>query len=106
MGIDKTPELEKRNFVLYYDGSSSWEVTRVEVIDFLTERNLLKNYEEITKGLGGEAVYLVSHSEGGAFAAGVADYLYSKDIKLVSIYSCLRMKVMNFLLILRFRVIS
>lgn len=24
----------------------------------------------------------MSHSEGGAFAAGVADYLYSKDIKI------------------------
>ena len=79
----KTPELEKRNFVLYYDGSSSWGGDQSGGDRFSNGKKFAeKNYEEITKGLGGEAVYLVSHSEGGAFAAGVADYLYSKDIKI------------------------
>ena len=34
------------------------------------------NYNEIIKGLGKEAFYIVSHSEGGAYASGMADYLF------------------------------
>ena len=41
-----------------------------------------QHFNEITKGLGGNEVYLISHSEGGACAAGVAKYLIEKEIKI------------------------
>ncbi len=41
-----------------------------------------KHFDEIEKGLGGQQVFLISHSEGGACAAGVAKYLTEKGISV------------------------
>lgn len=72
-------ELEKRNYILYYDGSSDHAFDQSGQDRFNNGRKFAKdNYHEIIKGLGGEAIYLVSHSEGCAYAAGMADYLFEK----------------------------
>ncbi len=39
-----------------------------------------ENYEKFIYGLGNESVFLISHSEGGAFAAGIAKYLIEKGL--------------------------
>lgn len=45
----------------------------------------MKNYDDLVKGMKkGETFKFVSHSEGGAFAAGMAAYLISKDQKVES----------------------
>jgi hypothetical protein len=76
-------ELEKMNFVLYYDGSSYFAGDQSGGDRFANGRKFAaENYKEIIHGLGGEAIYFVSHSEGGAYAAGMADYLYSKGHKI------------------------
>ena len=72
-------ELEKRNYILYYDGSSNAAVDQSGADRFNNGRKFVEdNYKEIMKGLGKEAVYLVSHSEGGAYASGMADFLFEK----------------------------
>lgn len=75
--------LENENFILYYDGSSYAGGDQSGSDRFANERQFAQeNFEEITNGLGGNEVYLISHSEGGAYAAGMADYLYEKGIKI------------------------
>lgn len=72
-------ELEERNYILYYDGSSYAGGDQSGTDRFNNGRKFAEdNYKEIIKGLGKETVYLVSHSEGGAYASGMADYLYEK----------------------------
>ena len=72
-------ELEKRNYILYFDGSSDHAFDQNGKDRFNNGRKFAEdNYTEITQGLGNESVYLVSHSEGGAYAAGVADYIHEK----------------------------
>jgi hypothetical protein len=76
-------ELEKQKFILYYDGSSYAGGDQSGSDRFNNGRKFAEeNYKEIIQGLGNEAIYLVSHSEGGAFAAGMADYLYKKGHKI------------------------
>lgn len=41
-----------------------------------------ENFEKITENLGNNKIYLISHSEGGAFAVGVAKYLVEQGIKI------------------------
>ena len=70
-------ELEKRNYILYYDGSSNAAVDQSGSDRFNNGWKFAEdNYNEIIKGLGKEAFYIVSHSEGGAYASGMADYLF------------------------------
>jgi hypothetical protein len=81
--IDNVPlqdtDLEDRNFILYFDGSSYAGGDQSGSDRFANGKKFAEeNYAEITKGLGGHSIYLVSHSEGGAYAAGIADYLYNK----------------------------
>jgi hypothetical protein len=72
-------ELEKSDYILYYDGSSNAAVDQSGADRFNNGRKFVEdNYKEIIKGLGKEAVYLVSHSEGGAYASGMADFLFEK----------------------------
>lgn len=76
-------ELEKRNYILYYDGSSKAAVDQSGSDRFTNGRKFAEdNYKEVTKGLGKEAIYLVSHSEGGAYASGMAEFLFEKGIKI------------------------
>ncbi len=42
----------------------------------------LENFKKITKNLGEKKVYIISHSEGCAFAAGVAKCLMEKGVKV------------------------
>lgn len=42
----------------------------------------LKNFKEITQNIGDKKVYIISHSEGCAFAAGVARYLMEKGVQV------------------------
>lgn len=75
----KPNELEKSNYILYYDGSSNAAVDQSGADRFNNGRKFAEdNYKEIIKGLGKETVYLVSHSEGGAYASGMADFLFEK----------------------------
>jgi hypothetical protein len=79
----KNDELEKKNFILYYDGSSNWGADQSGGDRFSNGKKFAeKNFAEIIKGLGDNKVYFISHSEGGAYAAGMADYLHSKGIKI------------------------
>ncbi len=72
-------ELEKRNYILYYDGSSDHLFDQSGQDRFNNGKQFAQdNYQEIIQGLGNESIYLVSHSEGGAYAAGMADYLYEQ----------------------------
>lgn len=72
-------ELEDKNYILYYDGSSYAGGDQSGTDRFANGRKFAEdNYKEIIKGLGKEAIYLVSHSEGGAYAAGMADFLFEK----------------------------
>lgn len=41
-----------------------------------------KNYDNIIFGLQKEKVFLISHSEGGAYAAGIAKYLFERGISI------------------------
>jgi hypothetical protein len=76
-------ELEKQNFILYCDGSSYAGGDQSGGDRFKNGNKFAQdNFDEITKGLGGQDVFFVSHSEGGAYAAGMADYLFSKGIKI------------------------
>ena len=75
----KPEELEKRNYILYYDGSSNLGFDQSGIDRFSNGRKFAEdNYKNIIEGLGNEAIYLVSHSEGGAYAAGMADFLLEK----------------------------
>jgi hypothetical protein len=79
----KDTDLENRKYILYYDGSSYFAGDQSGSDRFNNGKKFAKeNYKEIIQGLGGESIYLVSHSEGGAYAAGMADYLYSKGHKI------------------------
>jgi hypothetical protein len=79
----KDTDLENRKYILYYDGSSNFAGDQSGSDRFNNGKKFAEeNYNEIIKGLGGESIYLVSHSEGGAYAAGMADYLYSKGHKI------------------------
>lgn len=42
----------------------------------------LENFKEITQNVGDKKVYIISHSEGCAFAAGVAQFLMEKGVKI------------------------
>lgn len=42
----------------------------------------LENFKKITQNIGDKKIYLISHSEGCAFAAGVAKYLMEKGVKV------------------------
>lgn len=42
----------------------------------------LENFKEITQNIGDKNVYIISHSEGCAFAAGVAKCLIEKGVKV------------------------
>lgn len=76
-------ELEKKNYILYYDGSSKAGFDQSGADRFANGRKFAEeNFEETTNGLAGNEIYLVSHSEGGAYAAGMADYLHEKGIKI------------------------
>lgn len=75
--------LEDNKYLLYYDGSSNWGLDQSGNDRFTNGRKFAEeSFDEITKGLGKNEVFLVSHSEGGAFAAGMADYLHEKGIKI------------------------
>jgi hypothetical protein len=79
----KNNELEQKKYILYYDGSSKFGGDMSGQERFTAGKKFAKdNFGEITKGLGGQNVFLVSHSEGGAYAAGMADYLHSQGIKI------------------------
>jgi hypothetical protein len=79
----KTDELEKQKFILYYDGSSYAGGDQSGSDRFNNGKKFAEeNYKEITQGLGNESVYIVSHSEGGAYAAGMAEFLYKKGHKI------------------------
>ena len=41
-----------------------------------------ENFDQIVKGVGNHEIFLISHSEGGACATGVAKYLLEKGIKV------------------------
>ncbi|TBX66130.1 hypothetical protein EZL74_11110 [Flavobacterium silvisoli] len=72
-------ELEKKNYILYYDGSSKLAVDQSGADRFKSGYDFASaNYTDIIKGLGNDAIYFVSHSEGGAYAAGMADFLFQK----------------------------
>ena len=76
-------ELETKNFVLYYDGSSYAGGDQSGKDRFTNGRKFAEgNFEEITNGLAGNEIYFISHSEGGAYAAGMADYLHEKGVKI------------------------
>ncbi|OWP82659.1 hypothetical protein BWK59_14685 [Flavobacterium davisii] len=76
-------ELEQKKYILYYDGSSNYAGDMSGQDRFKAGEKFAKdNFDEITKGLGGQEVFLVSHSEGGAYAAGMADYLHNHGIKI------------------------
>lgn len=76
-------ELEDKKFIIYYDGSSYAGGDQSGSDRFSNGKKFAEeNYKEIIKGLGGELIYLVSHSEGGAYAAGVADFLHRKGHKI------------------------
>ena len=76
-------DLENKNFILYYDGSSNWGLDQSGANRFANGREFAEeNFNEITKGLGNSPLYFISHSEGGAYASGMADYLHSKGIKI------------------------
>jgi hypothetical protein len=78
-----TNELEQKRYILYYDGSSDYAADMSGQDRFTAGKQFAKdNFDKITKGLGGQDVFFVSHSEGGAYAAGMADYLHSKGIKI------------------------
>ena len=78
-----TNELEFKNHILYYDGSTYFAGDMSGQDRFKAGEKFAKdNFDEITKGLGGQEVFLVSHSEGGAYAAGMADYLHNHGIKI------------------------
>jgi hypothetical protein len=78
-----TNELEQKKYILYYDGSSNYAGDMSGQQRFAAGKQFAqKNFHEITKGLGGQDIFFVSHSEGGAYAAGMADYLHSKGIKI------------------------
>lgn len=68
---------------LYIDGSSSWGGSesgaerKSRGYDYCKE-----NINEIKKGLGKEKIYLISHSEGGALAAGICKYLSEQGIEI------------------------
>ncbi|MBB6369166.1 hypothetical protein [Chryseobacterium shigense] len=68
---------------LYVDGSSSWggsesgSERKTRGYDYCKE-----NFNEIKKGLGKEKIYLISHSEGGAHAAGICKYLSEQGIEI------------------------
>jgi hypothetical protein len=81
--IFNTNELEQKKYILYYDGSSNYAGDMSGQDRFAAGKQFAQdNFYEITKGLGGQDVFFVSHSEGGAYAAGMADYLHSKGIKI------------------------
>jgi hypothetical protein len=71
------------SIVKYSDGSSAWGGSESG-----SERKSRgykygkDNFDDIINGLGKNKVYLVSHSEGGALAAGVAKYLSEKGIEI------------------------
>lgn len=76
-------ELETKNFVLYYDGSSYAGADQSGKDRFANGRKFAEeNFEEITNGLAGNEIYFISHSEGGAYASGMADYLHEKGITI------------------------
>ncbi|MFV0531971.1 MAG: hypothetical protein ACK5MD_11125 [Flavobacteriales bacterium] len=76
-------ELENKNYILYYDGSSKVGFDQSGKSRFENGKKFAEeNFEEITNGLGGNEIYLVSHSEGGAYAAGMIDYLHEKGIAI------------------------
>jgi len=67
----------------YIDGSSFAGGTESGSQRKIRGYNYAKqHFNEIIKGLGGNEIYLISHSEGGACAAGVAQYLIEKGIKI------------------------
>ncbi|MGO3183409.1 MAG: hypothetical protein ACTIJ9_11310 [Aequorivita sp.] len=71
--------LEQKGLILYYDGGSSYGGDQSGSDRFNNGRTFAEeHYEDIKIGIGKESFYLVSHSEGGAYAAGIADYLYEK----------------------------
>jgi hypothetical protein len=75
--------LEQKGYVTYLDGSSQWGFDESGEQRFIRGSKYAKdNYNELTSGIGKNKVYLVSHSEGCAFAAGVADFFHSKGIKI------------------------
>ncbi|WP_264551495.1 hypothetical protein [Flavobacterium sp. N2038] len=79
----KTSTLEEKGYILYYDGSSDHAFDQSGQDRFKNgEKFAEDNFKEITQGLGNEAVYLVSHSEGGAYASGIADYLNKNGCKV------------------------
>lgn len=68
---------------IYIDGSTKWGGDE--------NGNQRKNrgyqyaqehFKEIAKGIGTRKIYIISHSEGGAFAAGIAKYLIEKGIEV------------------------
>jgi hypothetical protein len=67
----------------YIDGSSLWGGSESGSERKIRGYNYSKkHFDEIIEGIGDNKVYLISHSEGGACAAGVAKYLIEKGIKV------------------------
>ena len=76
-------ELEIKNFVLYYDGSSYAGADQSGKDRFENGRKFAEeNFEEMTNGLAGNEINFISHSEGWAYAAGIADYLHEKGVEI------------------------
>jgi hypothetical protein len=74
-------ELQKDPY--FIDGSSLWGGSESGGERKERGYNYAKdNFSEIVKGLGGQPIFLISHSEGGACAAGVARYLIEKSINI------------------------
>lgn len=75
--------MKKSSVFIVGDGSSKAGFDQSGADRFSNGRKFAEeNFEEITNGLAGNEIYLVSHSEGGAYAAGMADYLHEKGIKI------------------------
>lgn len=68
---------------LFIDGSSMWGGSesggqrKIRGYDYAKA-----HFDEIKRGLGKEKVFLISHSEGGAHAAGICQYLTEKGIPI------------------------
>ncbi|WP_261510980.1 hypothetical protein [Chryseobacterium paludis] len=68
---------------LFIDGSSLWGGSesggqrKTRGYDYAKA-----HFDELKKGLGKEKVFLISHSEGGAHAAGICQYLTEQGIKV------------------------
>lgn len=68
---------------IYIDGSTKWGGDESgSQRKNRGYRYASEHFSEIKEGVGSKKVYLISHSEGCAFAAGVAKYLMEKGVKV------------------------